>query len=177
MRNLLNRIREPMKSSVWKTALFCVIFLIIGGISGAVSKLADVYSEILGNYTSGICMWILIGTVICVFAKSPFRAAAYVFLLCAGMIAAYYVTAEIGDLYYSTSFVKGWSIFTLFTPIFALIAWYSRGRKWQSWVIRIGIAVVMLGGLLLISGNVFLDALSIVGAIVVTMIKPEPRED
>ncbi|MDE7398222.1 MAG: hypothetical protein K2N06_01720 [Oscillospiraceae bacterium] len=167
----MKRIREPIKSPLWKTALFCVIFLIIGGVLGAVSKLADVYSEILGNFTSGICVWILIGTVICVFAKSPFRAAAYVFLLCAGMIAAYYITAKLADLYYSTSFVKGWSIFTLFTPIFALISWYSRGRAWQSWVIRIGIAVVMLGGLFLISGNVFLDVLSIAGAVGVTLRK------
>lgn len=171
MSSFLKRIREPIKSPLWKTALFCVLFLIIGAVSGAASKFADVYSEILGNFTSGICVWILIGTVICVFAKSPFRAAAYVFLFCAGMIAAYYVTAELADLYYSTSFVKGWSIFTLFTPIFALISWYSRGRKWQSWVIRIGIAVVMLGGLFLISGNVFLDALSIVGAVGVTLRK------
>lgn len=171
MRNLLNRIREPMKSPIWKTVLYCVIFLIIGAISGAVSKFADVYSEILVNFTSGICVWILIGTVICVFTKSPFRAAAYVFLFCAGMIAAYYITAELADLYYSTSFVKGWSIFTLFTPIFALIAWYARGKRWQSWVIRTGIVVVMLGGLFLISGNVFLDALSIVGAVGATLRK------
>lgn len=137
-----------------------------------ISKLSDDMPGNLTNITSGMCVWILIGVVICVFTKSPFRAAAYVFLFCAAMIAAYYLTAELGELYYSRRFVLGWSVFTLFTPIFALIAWYARGHGKLPWVLRIGIVVVMLGcAFALFPGNTFCDLLFTAGAFGATMIK------
>lgn len=176
MRDFLNKIREPMKSPIWKTMLFCVMYLILGEAAGVISKLSDDMIGELTNITSGMCVWILIGVLICAFTKSPFRSAVYVFGFCAAMIVAYYLTAEIGELYYSRRFVLGWSVFTLFTPIFALIAWYARGRGKFPWVLRIGIAVVMLGcTFLLFPGNVFFDLLFTAGAFAVTMVKSKPR--
>ncbi len=172
MKKFLNNIRSDRKQiPVWKFILFCAVFLIIGAAAGVVSKLADVYSEMIGNFTSGMCCWILIGVLICALSKSPFRSMAYVFLFCAGMVAAYYLTAEIGDLYYSTSFVKGWSVFTLLTPLFALFAWYARGKGKAAWVLRIGIAVVMAASVFLFPGGIFLDVLSIAAMFAVTLKK------
>lgn len=178
MRNFLYNIRNDReKITIQKFILFCMVFLILGAGSGIVSKLADVYSEILGNFTSGMCCWILIGTVICAFSKSPFRSAVYVFLFCAGMVAAYYLTAEIGELYYSMSFLKGWSVFTLFTPVFALFAWYARGKGKAAWTLRIGIAVVMAASVFLFPGGIFLDVLSIAAMFAVTLKKSKKDKE
>lgn len=166
-----------MKIPVGKFILFCVVFLVIGAGAGVFSKLADVYSEILGNFTSGMCLWIFLGTLISAFSKSPFRAGAYVFLFCVGMIAAYYVTAEVGGLYYSMSFVKGWCVFTAFTPVFAFFAWYARGRGVFSWIIRIGIYVVMAASLVLLSAKTVLDVLAVAATVTVTIIKIKENEN
>ncbi len=164
-----------MKIPVWKFILFCAVFFVIGAGAGVVSKFADVYSEVLGNFTSGMCLWIFLGTLVSAFSKSPFRAAAYVFLFCVGMIAAYYVTAEVGGLYYSMSFVKGWCVFTAFTPVFAFLAWYARGRGAFSWILRIGMIVVMAASLFFLSGNTVLDALAVGAAFAVTIIKVKEK--
>ncbi len=168
----MEKIREKVKSPFWKTALLCLMFVILGVAAGAVSKLSDAHWDILSDITSGMCVWIFIGVTICVFTKSPVRAAAYVFLFCAAMIAAYYLTAVYGDLYYSRSFVKGWSIFTLFTPIFAVIEWRVCGKGKLPWVLRAGTVVVMLFcTFAAFYGNPFFDLLFTVGAFVVTLRK------
>lgn len=174
MKKFFDNIRSDRKQiPVWKFILFCVVFPVLGAVSGVISKLADVYSETIGNYTSGMCCWILIGTVVCAFTKSPSRSAVYVLLFCVGMIAAYYLTAEIGDLYYSESFVKGWSVFTCFTPVFAPFAWYAGGKGSAAWVLRIGIAVVMAACLLLFPGGIVLDVISIAAMFAVTIKNPQ----
>ncbi len=155
----------------WKFVSFCAVFLMTGAGAGIISKLADVYTEIIGTFTSGMCLWIFLGTAISVFSKNPFRAAAYVFLFCAGMIAAYYLTAEVGGLYYSMSFVKGWCVFTAFTPVFAFFAWYARGRGAFSWVLRIGIYVVTAASVFLLPGNTVLDVPAAAATVIVTIIK------
>ncbi len=178
MSKFLNNVRDDrVKIPTWKFVLFCAVFLMIGAGAGIVSKLADVYTEIIGTFTSGMCLWIFLGTVISVFSKNPFRAAAYVFLFCAGMIAAYYVTAEVGGLYYSMSFVKGWSAFTAFTPVFAYFAWYARGRGAFSWFLRIGIYVVTAASVFLLSGNTVLDVLAAAATVTVTIIKIKEKDN
>lgn len=171
----LYKIRSRSKSPFWKTVMCCVMFLIFGAAAGILSKLADVYSEIFGNITSAMGVWIFICVTICAFSKSPFRAAAYVFLFCAAMIAGYYLTAEFGELYYSRSFVKGWSVFTLFTPFFALVTWYARGKGKLPWVLRIGIAVVTICGMFVFHGYAVVEVLFAVGAAAVTLVKEKDK--
>lgn len=173
----LYEIRSGAKSPFWKTVLFCVMFLLLGAAAGIGSKLADVHSEILGNITSAMGVWVFICVTICAFSKSPFRAAAYVFLFCAAMIAGYYLTAEMGELYYSRSFVKGWSVFTLFTPIFALVTWFARGKGAFPWFLRIGIAVVTVCGMFAFHGYVVIEVLFAVGAVKVTLVKEKEKSN
>ncbi len=178
MNKFLNSVRnDRVKIPAGKFVLFCATFLMIGAGAGIVSKLADAHSEIIGSFTSGMCLWIFLGTVISVFSKSPLRAAAYVFLFCAGMIAAYYLTAEVDGLYYSMSFVKGWSVFTAFTPVFAYFAWYARGRGAFSWFLRIGIYVVTAASVFLLSGNTVLDVPAAAATVIVTIIKIKEKDN
>ena len=169
--NVLSNIRtDRTQIPVWRFILCCAVFVIAGAAAGAVSKLSDAHFELLSDITSGMCVWIFICVVICVFTKSPRRAAAYVFLFCAAMIAAYYLTAVYGDLYFSRSFVKGWSVFTLFTPIFALVEWNVRGKGVLQWVLRVGTVLVMLlCTFVAFYGNLFFDLLFTAGTFAVTL--------
>ncbi|MDE7229349.1 MAG: hypothetical protein K2N56_02610 [Oscillospiraceae bacterium] len=175
MKNFFNNIRSDRnKIPVWKFILFCVVFLVLGAAVGAVSKIADVYWEILSDVTSGICFWIFICVVICAFSKNPFRAAAYVFLFCAAMVAVYYPTADIMRsmgivsyaVRYGKSYVRDWSIVAAVSPICAFFTWYAFGKGAFSWMIRIGIIVVMAAGMFLLPGLMLFDVLFILGTII-----------
>ena len=142
---ILNKTRTPKNRAPFsRSALFSVLILATGLLSGFVIKLFDIYTETLGNIFSGISVWVLICTIIAVFSGTPKRAAVNVFLYCLGMIAAYYIAAQALGAVYSMSFVYGWSIFTLFTPIFAFFTWYGRGRGWLAVVISVLIIAFML---------------------------------
>lgn len=145
IKGLFEKTRSPKNRVAFsRAALFSALILVGGLLSGFIIKLFDIYTELLGNIFSGISVWVLICAIISVFSSSPKRAAVNVFLYCLGMIAAYYVAAEALGAVYSMDFVYGWSIFTLFTPIFAFFAWYGRGREWLSVVISVLIIAFML---------------------------------
>ena len=146
IRRFLNGVRPGRKViPTRKFILFCFLFLFFGASMGALSKLGDVYLFRIGEVTSRMGIWIMLGVIICAFTKHPIRAAAYEFLFCAGMIAAYYSTAAIGGFYYSKPYITYWSVFSLFTPLFSFFAWYARGRGAFAWFLRIGILLAMLG--------------------------------
>ena len=164
IKRLFNKTRTPKNRTAFgKAALFSVLILAAGLFSGYIIKLFDIYTELLGNIFSGISVWILICTIIAVFSSTPKRAAVNVFLYCLGMIAAYYVTAQALGAAYSMSFVYGWSVFTLFTPIFAFFAWYGRGRGWLSVVITALIIAFMLTATLVMFGLRVYDLIFAVG--------------
>lgn len=180
MKKFFDKIRsDRTQIPVWKFILFCVAFLISGAAAGVVSKIADVYWELASDITSGICFWIFLCVVICAFSKNPFRAAAYVFLFCAAMVAAYYPTADIMRrmgivsyaVRYGESYVRYWSVVAALSPICAFFAWHAFGRGAFSWIIRIGIILAMAAGMFLFSGLIFFDVLFILGTLTVMIMK------
>ena len=72
-----------------------IIIFIIGLILGIVSKLFDIYTEILGNVFSEFAVWILFGTLISIYSDNKKKAMINVFLFCIGMLITYYLTAHI----------------------------------------------------------------------------------
>jgi len=85
-------------------------------------------------------------TFISVTSGSPWRAAAYVFVLCVSMVAAYYLTAAFFGLYYSATFAYGWAAFALFSPVLGFIAWHARKRGKLAAILACGILAAMLVG-------------------------------
>lgn len=75
--------------------------LIIGLITGVVTKLIDIYFRVqhfgfsLSDIFSQMGVWILIGVMISLFSKTRKSAMIHVFLFCIGMLTTYYITAEI----------------------------------------------------------------------------------
>lgn len=120
--------------------------IILGIVLGITGKISDAYTEHLSNILSGVSFWIMLCTLIAVASSSPRRAAAYVFGMCAAMVASYYVTAELAVLYYSMTFAYGWTVFALCSPLFGFAAWYARGHGAISKVLALGILAAMLVG-------------------------------
>lgn len=127
-----------------KGALRVGLFFAVGAALGVASRMFDLFTRDLGNIFSELSIWILLGTVIAIFSATPKRAGANVFAFCVGMLAAYYATAMATHGVYSKTFVVGWSVFTLFCPLFAWITWHAKEKKPIAAVISVGILVVTL---------------------------------
>jgi uncharacterized membrane protein len=106
---------------------------------GVVTRLFDIYTEHLGKMFSQTPIWILLCTLIAIYSKTKVKAMLNVFAFCIGMLITYYVTAAITHGVYSKTFIIGWAIFALFTPIMAFFAWLTKENYIFSKVISIGI--------------------------------------
>lgn len=145
MIKMLNKIRAPSAKLPFSKALpNTLLIMLFGVLIGIAAKLFDIYTTNLGNVFSQMSVWIFICAVIAAFSCSPFRAAVNVFLFCIGMLAAYYVTAELLSSVYSMQFVYGWVLFSLLSPVLGFCTWYARGSGVIPKIITAGIIIVML---------------------------------
>ena len=138
----IRKSEQPIPLS--KAILHTAIITCLGLMAGALIKLLDIYTTNLGNIFSQVSVWIFLCTLISVYSNSAIRAAVNVFGFCMGMLLTYYITAEMTASVYSLTFVYGWTIFALFSPLMGFCVWYSKGKSWVSRIISIGIIIVML---------------------------------
>ena len=133
--------------------------LLFGCVMGALAKLSDVYFRVsyfqmsLSELTSQMSIWIVLGVAISLFSRSRKLAMVNVFLFCAGMLAAYYVTAELTHAVYGWTFIKGWAVFACFSPVMAYLVTLTKGRGLLPLLIKLGILAVYAGVDLLIFGG------------------------
>ena len=152
----LSSIRTTKKTTFVKAFIFTFLITIAGSITGIFIKLIEIYPyEItdsalfgnilvnLGDIFSEIPVWIFICTVIAVYSSSSVRAGINVFCFCVGMLVTYYITAELINASYSLMFAYGWGIFALFTPIFAFVTWYAKGKGTAALCISVLIILLM----------------------------------
>lgn len=121
-----------------------VSIFFIGAFMGLLSRLLDLYTRNLGNVFSELSIWILFGVLISIFSESKKRAMLHVFLFCVGMLIAYYLTAKVTNGVYSVTFITGWSIFSLCSPVFAYFTWMTKEKGLIPQIISAGILVVTL---------------------------------
>ena len=139
------RIRRPQKPIPINWAvIYSMGIMACGLITGVGVKLMDIYTVHLGNIFSQMSVWIFLCSVLAVYSSTPRRAAVNVFLFCAGMLLTYYLTAEGMHSPYSMTFVYGWSVFSLFSPVLASFTWYAKGKGTVSRLLTAGIVVVLL---------------------------------
>ncbi len=142
---LWNNIRIPHRETPFIKALFHTGLITTAGLLfGIAAKLLDIHTSNLGNIFSQMSVWIFLCTLLAVYSSTPKRAAINVFFFCAGMLATYYLTAELTASVYSTLFLYGWIAFALFSPIMGFCAWYAKGKGLLSKVITVGIIIVLL---------------------------------
>ena len=139
------RIRRPQKRiPLNRAVIYSMGIMACGLITGVGVKLMDNYTVHLGNIFSQMSVWIFLCSALAVYSSTPRRAAVNVFLFCAGMLLTYYLTAEGMHSPYSMTFVYGWSVFSLFSPVLAFFTWYAKGKGTVSRLLTAGIVVVLL---------------------------------
>ena len=63
-----------------------LVMLLLGLAAGALTRLADIHTQILCSVFSELSVWILVGVVIVLGCDSRRRACLDIFLFCAGML-------------------------------------------------------------------------------------------
>lgn len=98
----------------------------------------------LSELTSGISLWILLGTAVSLYSRTAKRAAVNVLLLLGGMVAAYYLTAELTGGVWSAKFLIGWGVAALLSPIPGYLLWFAKGRSKRAWLLSAGVLAVQI---------------------------------
>lgn len=111
---------------------------------GVISRLFDIYFEVLGKVFSQVAIWILFGTLVAIYSQSKIKAMLNVFSFCIGMLIAYYVTAYVTHGVYSQSFIIGWTVFAFCSPILAFFTWMTKKKSLFSKMLRAGIVTVSI---------------------------------
>ena len=106
---------------------------------GIISRLLDIYTQNLGNIFSQMAIWILFGVLISIYSKNKRKAMLNVLLFCIGMLITYYFVAFITNGVYSSTYIIGWSIFALCSPV---MAYFTKGLFAK--IISIGIVIVSI---------------------------------
>lgn len=131
-----------MKSSRRSFLLNPLSMLLAGLLLGIAARLFDIYFQNLGEIFSQIAIWILLGTGFAIYSPTKKAAMENIFPFCMGMLSAYYVTAAITHGVYSRTFIIGWAVFALTSPVMAYFAWMAKEPGAFSKIIAAGIAAV-----------------------------------
>ena len=124
----------------------------IGAILGIISKLLDIlfvgnlFMMTLGYMFSDLPIWVLLGILISIYSDTRKKAMINIFPFCIGMLISYYVTAELTNAVYSWNFIKGWTIFSCLSPLFAYFTWKTTEEGLFAKFISIGIILVTIIG-------------------------------
>ena len=140
-----------------KKLLNTILIFILGVSLGILSKWLDslsLYDSIpfhrfietidLGNILSELPIWILIGTAISVFSKSPKRASLNVFLFFLGMNISYHMYTVYILGFNPQSYMMIWYGITLISPLMAPLCWYAKKNSKFSSIFRIIIFTTMM---------------------------------
>ena len=76
-----------------------------------------------------------------------------IFPFCMGMLASYYAAAIITDRVSAWSYIISWTVFALFSPLMAYLAWLAKQERPFSKILGIGIVLVsVMSGIMLFDG-------------------------
>lgn len=117
---------------------------VIGLLLGIISRLFDIYFQNLGNIFSQMSIWILLGVILSIYSSSKKQAMLNILPFCLGMLITYYFVAFITKGVYSTSYIIGWTVFALLSPIFAYFTWLSKEKGIFPKIISVGIVMVSI---------------------------------
>lgn len=129
----------------------------IGAILGIISKLLDIlfvgnlFMMTLGYMFSDLPIWVLLGILISIYSDTRKKAMINIFPFCIGMLISYYVTAELTNAVYSWNFIKGWTIFSCLSPLFAYFTWKTKEEGlFAKFISIVLILVTIIGNYILV---------------------------
>ena len=122
-----------------------LLILLLGIGLGAISKWSDNHMAVwFAEVTSGIALWIFLAATIALYSRTAKRAALNVLLLLGGMVGAYYLTALLTNSVWGESFLIGWGIAALLSPIPGYLVWFAKGRSRRAWLLSAGVLIVQI---------------------------------
>lgn len=138
MLGFLNTIRTPVSTPTQRKLFDSLSALLAGILLGTISKILDETAsnllppilEVLDlrNFLSRVGIWIFLALVISIYSKTPFRAAANVFLFFAGMVGSYYLYTVLVAGFFPKSYMMIWIAVAFLSPFMAFLCWYAKGN-------------------------------------------------
>lgn len=185
-KEFLNKIREPKPQlSTGRKILMSAGIAFAGVLLGVFQKYIDGGAEMpqilqsldIVNYFGRFAVWLLLGTMISVYASTPVRASVNTFLFFISMVAAYYLYCHFISGFLPVSYLMIWIILSFASPFIAFICWYAKGKG----IAAIAISAVILGVIFsqafLITQGFYvthiLEVLTWIGAMIVLRRKPK----
>lgn len=155
MKSFLEKIRKPrtdipLNKQIAETIGIILFGLVLGvlqkWIDGTAANALPVVMQQLdiGNYFGRLAIWILLATIISVYAKSPLRAAINTFFLFISMLAGYYLYCNYILGFLPKTYMMIWIVISFATFFMAYICWYAKGEG----IIAIFISSMIMGVLL-----------------------------
>ena len=182
----LNNIREPKeKLSAKRKILISAAIALAGLLLGIFQKYIDggvkmpqIFQSLdIVNYFGRLGVWILLGTVISVYAGTPLRASVNTFLFFISMVSGYYLYCNFVSGFLPVSYMMIWLVLSVISPLFAYICWYAKGKGTVSIVISALILGVSFSQAFLITQGFYvtciLEVLTWICVLIVLRRKPK----
>lgn len=152
MGTYLDKIRKPTKEEkLHKSVLNTLLIILLGFVLGVGQKWLDSipFNDLpillqrfdIVNYFGRLAIWILLGTVISVYSRSPLRAGINVFLFFLSMITGYYLYCNYVLGFLPRYYMMIWIGMTCLSFFIGYLCWYAKGKG----MVSILISSVILG--------------------------------
>lgn len=122
-----------------KTIRNTILIFILGIVLGVFSKFLDtvpsnelpIVFEILDirNFLGRFSFWTLMGLYVSIYSSSYRRASVNVFVFFVGMVTSYYAYSYFIAGFFPVSYALIWVVFTLISPILAIVCYYAKGNN------------------------------------------------
>ena len=138
IKQFLERVRKPNSNiSLTKQIAATAGIILFGFALGVVQKLMDgaptnAFLELMqqlgvGIYFGRFAIWILLATIISVYAKSPLRAAINTFCFFISMLAGYYLYTNYVLGFFPRTYMMIWIVIAFASFFMAYVCWYAKG--------------------------------------------------
>ena len=155
IKSFLAKIRRPHNNaSIYKQIAETAGIILLGFALGVLQKWLDgpassalpsiLQQFDIGNFFGRLAIWILIATIISVYAKSPLRAGVNTFFFFISMLAGYYLYCNFVLGFLPRAYMMMWIVIALASFFMAHICWYAKGEG----IIAITISSMIIGVLL-----------------------------
>lgn len=152
MGSFLGKIRVPdRKNSIGQQAAISTGIAILGFLFGVMQKWIDgmpsnalplLFQRVdIRNYFGRLAIWILLATIISVYAYTPIRASINTFLFLISMVAGYYLYCNFVLGFLNLTYMLVWIVIAAISPVLAFVCWYAKGNG----IIAIAISAIIIG--------------------------------
>jgi len=152
MGSFLGKIRVPdRKNSIGQQVAISIGIAIFGFLLGVMQKWLDgvpsnalpllIQRVDITNYFGRLAIWILLATIISVYAYTPIRASINTFLFLISMVAGYYLYCNFVLGFLPVTYMLVWIVIAAISTVLAFVYWYAKGNG----IIAIAISAIIIG--------------------------------